>query len=119
MPTITLSPTSGEPGITITVKGTGFNRHQRIQMRIDPPDGTVKSYRCSTSGTFIGTVATGSQSSIGTHKINITSYSTVLASGTFILTKPVQPPPPTPLPTAPRNLKAVAGDKIITLSWGL
>lgn len=116
MPSITLTPTSGNPGVTITVKGTGFTKSQRIKMLVDKPDGAVKSYKCTLSGTFTGKVITGSASSIGTHTVDITSATstTVLAHATFTLVAPTPPPPTLTITAGPT---ATATDTTASIAW--
>lgn len=119
MPAITLTPSSANPGATITVKGTGFSKRQKVKMRIDPPNGTVKSYTCSTTGTFTGTVITGAASSIGLHAVTVTpsTGTTILAKGTFTLVA-VQPPPTGPKVTAGPTLSNITQTSV-TVTWTL
>ncbi len=80
--TITISPTSGGPGATVTATGSNFNPNSAITIKFDT---TVipTTITTTSSGTFTATITIPITASRGTHTISVTDASGATGSATF------------------------------------
>jgi len=82
--TITISPTSGSLGATITVTGSSFNPNSAITIKFDATIlPTTPAAITTTSGTFTATITIPLTASSGTHTITVTDASGAFGSATF------------------------------------
>lgn len=115
MADITLTPTTGEPGITVTVNGTGFTKGQKVRLQVNGAGYSQNIYRANAHGEFsvgIDTLAAGY--GVGTYKVDIIPANTltpILATASFTLEVVVVKP------SAPQNLTATPGNQQVTLTW--
>ena len=112
MASITLSPTSGAAGSTVTVSGTGFGRKFLVNVNFN--NARVASARTHPQGHFTAQFAVPS---VGAGSYTVTASSPAgSASKPFSVTSTAPPPSPT-LPGAPTGLTATAGLTTIDLNW--
>ena len=82
--TLTLSPTSGPPGVSVTVTGSGFPADASVDILFD------SSFRDSTTasptGTFTKSITIPTDASVGTHKIKASFGTSEIPEATFTVT---------------------------------
>ena len=90
-PSITLNPTSGNVGATVTVAGTGYAGNSRMTIQYDTTTLTTSpgTVTTSTSGTFSCTFIVPSSS--GSHTVSATDSSSNTASAPFAVNPVIQP----------------------------
>jgi len=83
--TITLSPTSGAPGSTVTVTGTGFSPTHEIEILFD---GNRQHFWQTTSTTFIKIFTVPTTKAAGSYLVEVNDWTTLtqVASASFIVT---------------------------------
>jgi len=83
--TISLSPTSGNRGATVTVTGSSFNSNSAITIQFDDTTLTTtpSSVTTSSGGTFTATIKIPITASTGTHTIKVTDAAGKLGTATF------------------------------------
>jgi outer membrane protein assembly factor BamB len=67
-PAVTLTPGSGPPGVTLTVKGTGYGATEAVDVYIDSTDMVVAS--TTSAGAFSVTFKVPVGTSVGTHWVS-------------------------------------------------
>src|SRR2546428_3768064 len=110
--TISLDPTSGSVGTTVTVTGSLFFPSSDVTVSYD---GTAVATNPSTittdlTGGFTATF-TVPASAAGSHIVSAKDTVSDSASAQFIVTSSATPP------TAPQNLQATGGNARVSLSW--
>jgi hypothetical protein len=81
---ISLSPTSGTAGTTVTVSGTNFGTSKTITIKLDNNNITTTptTVTSTTTGTFSATITIPTTTTVGAHTITATD-GTLTASATF------------------------------------
>lgn len=95
MPAITLTPTSTNPGATITVNGTGFVKLANVRLILGGSSYSTYAYKVKGNGTFTGSMQTSASASAGTQRIDAIydgSPANILATANFTLVVYVPPP---------------------------
>src|SRR5256712_6336722 len=110
--TISLDPTSGSVGTTVTVTGSLFFPSSDVTVSYD---GTAVATNPSTittdlTGGFTATF-TVPASAAGSHTVSAKDTVSDSASAQFIVTSSATPP------SAPQNLQATGGNARVSLSW--
>jgi hypothetical protein len=82
---ISLSPTSGGIGATVTVNGTGFASSSAITVRFDTTQ--VATATSNAQGAFTASFAVPAGSTSGTHTVNATDAASNAASAQFTVTQ--------------------------------
>jgi chitodextrinase len=108
---LTLSPTEGSTGTSVTATGANFDNKATATLTFGTTN--VGSAKTSASGAFTKSFAVPSGYSGATTVTARTTAKTATAS--FNVTSP---PPDTTAPSAPSNLAASPGDAQLSLSWG-
>lgn len=100
MPTITVSPPSGPPGMGFDAILGGFTPFERLSVYVDGIAYT-KPIRCTKAGKAEFGIATGSSSTLGPHTVVAKVYgkTTVRATGSFTLANAAPIPPDPTRPT--------------------
>ncbi len=82
---ITLSPTSGNAGSTVTVKGVGFTPSASITIKFDtsPLATTPTSLAANSSGGFSASATISSAATVGSHTISASDITGKTATATF------------------------------------
>ena len=102
-PTLTLDPTSGPRGSSISVTGSGFGASEQVNVAVD--DSNVTSTNTDASGNFSTSITAASTLSNGAHTISATGVTSgKTASDTFTITNAQgQSPCPDDANTRPGN----------------
>jgi chitodextrinase len=112
--TLTLSPTQGWTGTSVTATGANFDKKATATLTFGTTN--VGSAATSASGGFTKSFAVPSGYS-GASKVTArTTTKTAIVS--FNVTSSPPPPPDTTPPNAPSNPSANPGDRQVSLSWG-
>src|SRR5215472_8584616 len=104
---LTISPTSGQAGITVQASGSGFGHKELIYVNFDTTLVAAAQSSASKSGTFSISFVVPQSAQPGNHTVTATGQSTgTTASATFQIPSPtptptsIPSPPPIPTPTA-------------------
>jgi len=117
-PTITLSPTEGAAGSTVTITGSSFPASTALALQFDATAITITSGDTSTSisGTFYTIITVPSSAGVGTHTITALA-GTATKSATFIVTSaPTTTPTTTPPTTTPTTTPPTTTPTTLPLS---
>ncbi len=99
-PTLTLSPTSGQAGITVQVSGSGFGHKEIVDVSFDTTLVAAAQSSASKSGTFSASFVVPQTAQPGSHTVTATGQSTGLtASTSFVIPGPTATSTPFPTPT--------------------
>jgi fibronectin type 3 domain-containing protein len=112
--TLTLSPTQGSTGTSVTATGANFDKKATATLTFGTTN--VGSAATSASGGFTKSFVVPSGYSGATTVTAKTATKTANAS--FNVTSSAPPPADTTAPNAPSNLWANPGDGQVSLSWG-
>ena len=125
-PTISLNPTSGPPGTSVRVTGSGWSNVPGEIRWDNVPNGTLLGpFQPNANGSFVAMISIPSNASGGAHTVWACQYCdggprpAITASAPFtvtgVITRPTQvviAPTPRPLPTA-CDPRGVAGETVI------
>jgi eukaryotic-like serine/threonine-protein kinase len=98
--TLTISPTSGQAGITVQVSGSGFGHKEIVDVSFDTTLVAAALSSASKSGTFSTSFVVPQSAQPGSHTVTATGQNTgSTASATFQIPSPTATPSPSPTPT--------------------
>jgi len=96
---LTMSPTSGPAGTSVTVSGRNF-RHGRVQLAWDGVTEGMPAFDTSGNGSFRAVVVVPAGATAGAHTISAQSSTGLTASGSFTVASAVPTTAPSVAPTA-------------------
>src|SRR3989441_6074240 len=111
-PSVSLNPTSGPTGTSVTVTGSNFVANSGITVKLDGTNlaTTPATITTTSTGGFTASITILSTSAAGLHNVSATDASANSASAQFNV--------PATIPSAPTNLSATAvSPSQINLSW--
>src|SRR2546428_1229295 len=111
-PSVSLNPTSGPTGTSVTVTGSNFVANSGITVKLDGTNlaTTPATITTTSTGGFTASFTIPSTSAAGLHTLSATDASANSASAQFTVTATI--------PSAPTNLSATAvSPSQINLSW--
>lgn len=117
MALLTITPNPTAPSKTVSVAGTGFSPRKKTRLYLDGV--LTNSIMPRQDGTFnIGVIVSKTPKVQSLSAQQYIALKWIVVTTVTINVEIVPPPPPPTPPDAPTNLKAVPGDKIVTVSWG-